>query len=75
MYSETIENNVVEDKKKYISMGNIARKYRISRSSVQRILPSVEKQKRKRGPKEKINKTDKRRMRSITQANKMKLFC
>jgi len=41
MYSETMKKNVIEDRKKYISMGNIARKYRIPRSSVQRILLSV----------------------------------
>ena len=57
-----MKNNVIKDRKKYISIDNIARKYRIPCSSVQRILLSVEKHKRKGGPKEKINKNDKRRM-------------
>ena len=64
-----MKKNVIEDRKKYISMDNIARKYRIPRSSVQRILLFIGKQKRKRDPKEKINKNDKRKMKSIINSN------
>ena len=69
MYSKTIRNDVIADRKQKMSMGNIAKKYNMPRSSVQRILLSVSKQVHKRGPKEKINKNDKRRIKSIIKSN------
>ena len=69
MYNDIIKKNVIEDRKKYLSMGKIATKHHMPRSSVQRILLSAGKQKKKRGPKEKINKNDKRRLKSIVNSN------
>jgi len=69
MYDETIRKAVIMDRKKSMSMGNISKKYGIPRPSVQRILSSVGKQLKKRGPKEKINKNDRRRIRSVINLN------
>ena len=54
MYNK--DSNVISDRKKYISLGKISKKYDMPRYSVQRKLKSVGQRTKKRGPKEKIPK-------------------
>ena len=56
---------VLKERKEGMSFGNIAKKYGMSKSSVQYIVENYNKECKKRGPKEKLNKSDKRRIQTI----------
>jgi len=56
---------IIKDRRMGLSYGKLSNKYGLKRSSIQYIIDNYGKQHKKRGPKEKINKNDKRRMISV----------
>lgn len=64
-----IKLKIINDRKNGISFGKIAKKFKLSKSTVQGIVDSHGIIKKKRGPKEKLNKNDIRRIKSHVENN------
>ena len=62
MYSKEKKLLIIKDKKMGLSYGDLSKKYGIPRSSIQYIVDNYAKVAKKRGPKEKLTKSNIRNM-------------
>ena len=67
--SEEIKLDILKERRNGISFQKIANKFKLSKSTVQRIIESDGKYKKKRGRKEKLDKNDIRRLKSHIEYN------
>ena len=56
---------VMKDRQRGMTYGEISKKYNIPRPSIQRIIGNYPNTNKKRGPKEKLTKNDKRRIKTV----------
>ena len=69
MYPNDIKMKIQKDRQCGMSYGEIKKKYKIGRSSIQRIINSSKINKMKTGPKPKLTKSDKRKIKSLISYN------
>lgn len=69
MIDYDIKNQIIGDRRKGMSLGQIAKKYAKAKATIQRIINSSKLNKLKRGPKDKISKMDKRRIKTCIEKN------
>lgn len=69
MIDKVIKDDVIKDRKDGLSLGQISKKYNLSKPTVQSIINNYGKQKHKTGPKDKLSKNDKRRIKSFIDYN------
>lgn len=61
--------SLIEDRKNGLSYGKISKKYKIPRSTIQYIVRESKTSSKKRGPKEKLDKNDKRKIKTLLDNN------
>ena len=69
MIEKYIKDGIMKDRRSRLSLGDLARKYDLPKSTIQYIVNNYGKQKKKTGPKDKLLKHDKRRIKQLINLN------